>query len=379
MRNCYSSTDLMQSSSSIDTWICSVCSNEHRHVELKKGESASCVRCGSNLNTRPRTGPSLGLAWASTALLMFLIAAGLPILEVSKFGSQHQATLLVAQQGFTETGMTLMGSISGLFVFWFPVVVSATLVILNTATLRKDNSIFLRFLLRLLQFARRWAMPEVFLLAVMIAFIKIGDLAETHPKSGLWFLLAGTLFLLASIQRIERDSLDHRFLNQSQKPTHKSHALSFSLMLSALLLLIPANLLPILEMRLPGNHGNQTIIGGVKTLLEHNMWGVALVVFAASVIVPFAKIAGLSRLLWIARNGSGSKSDMKLYSLLEKVGRWSMLDVFLVALLAGLIHFGQLAEIRPGAATPAFAAAVILTTLAVEQFDTRRLWNALNK
>ena len=220
-------------------------------------------------------------------------------------------------------------------------------------------------------------MPEVFLLAVMIAFIKIGDLAEIHARSGLWFLLTGTVFLLAAMQRIDRDSLSTRLGLQTANVSgkSKSHHLCIALMLAALALLVPANLLPILELRMPGNHTEQTIIGGINLLLEHQMWGIAFIVFVASILVPFAKIGGLAWLLWVARDANGTRRNMKLYSILEFIGRWSMLDVFLVALLAGLIHFGQLAEVQPGAATPVFAAAVILTALAVEQFDTKRLWN----
>ena len=357
-----------------DIWTCSICELQHHPIDLKHGEKARCTRCNSPLTVRPRTGPGLGMIWSVAALIMFSISATQPILEVSKLGAQHQAGLMVAEKGFTQTGMMLLGSLSGIFVFWLPILVAFSLSLINLATLRNYQSPLWYTLLKTILFARKWAMPEVFLLAVMVAFIKVGDLAETQAKPGLWFLLAGTLFLLAAIQRIDRDNLEKRFKLPETRHELKSHKLSFALLLSALILLIPANLLPILEMRLPANHNPQTIIGGVQLLLQHNMLGIAIVVFTASILVPFAKLAGLAWLLWAARQGQGSLNAMKLYDLLEKVGRWSMLDVFLVALLAGLIHFGQMAEIRPGAATPVFAAAVILTALAVDQFDTRRLW-----
>ena len=364
----------MRDSDHSDIWKCRVCGLQHLPMELHKGEKAQCTRCGVSIAVKPRTGPALGLMWATTALLMFTTAAGLPILQVSKLGLQREATLLAAQQGFTQTGMSLMGSLSGILVFWFPVMVATALALLNLAILRNSNSSACNLLLKAILFMRKWAMPEVFLLAVMVAFIKVEDLAETHAKSGLWLLLGGTFFLLIAFQRIERDNLEKRFEQTAVRSESKSHHLSLALLLSALILLIPANFLPILEMRLASDSHIQTIIGGVQMLLQHDMLAIALVVFIASVLVPFAKIAGLAWLLWVAKQGRGSRRDMKLYDLLEKVGRWSMLDVFLVALLAALIQFGHMAEIRPGSATPVFAAAVILTTLAIEQFDTRRLW-----
>lgn len=360
-----------------DDWRCTGCDQHHDPIVLQRGQEAKCSRCGTRLTVYARTGPSFGLALALTALGMFIAAARLPILEVSRMGLGNQATIRVATEGLANNGMLLLGSLTGLLVFWFPLVAIVSLITLNLAVLCDSKSHIWHPLLKLLLFAKHWAMPEVFLLAVIIAFIKIGDLAETHPRAGLWFLWVGSLSLLFALQRIDRDHLATRlhFFGMKRHTLAGSMHLPLALMLAALLLLVPANLLPILEMHLPGNHEKQTIMGGVLLLLQHGMWGIALVVFVASIIVPFFKIAGLSWLSWVASRGSGTRADMKLYALLSFIGRWSMLDVFLVALLAGLVHFGNVAEVRPGTATPVFAAVVILTTLAVEQFDTRRLWN----
>ncbi len=369
----------MRGLSDENTWRCEGCDVSHIPVELQRGEEAKCSRCGTRLKVQPRTGPALGLAWSLTALGMFMAAAMLPIMEVRKLGIGNNATILVATKGFSDKGMAVMGSISGLLVFWLPLIAILALITLNLAVLRRSQFLGWHHLLKLLLITKRWAMPEVFLLAVMIAFIKIGDLAEIQARSGLWFLLTGTAFLLAAMQRIDRDSLSTRLGLQTAALSGKSHHLCIALMLAALALLVPANLLPILELKMPGNHTEQTIIGGINLLMEHHMWGIAFIVFVASILVPFAKIGGLAWLLWVARDASGTRRNMKLYSILEFIGRWSMLDVFLVALLAGLIHFGQLAEVQPGTATPVFAAAVILTALAVEQFDTKRLWNPHQK
>lgn len=364
----------MDPSAQETVWRCGGCHLAHRPVPLRPGEEATCGRCGTRLRVRPRTGPSLGLAWTVTALALFLAASRLPILEVSKAGMKGSATILVAEAGLNAHGMPLLGALAGAMVIWIPLGALLLLAMVNLSVLRGWTLPGWRPVFRLLRFARNWAMPEVFLLAVLVAFLKIGDLAETRPGTGLWFLVGGALAMLAALQRIDRDDLATRLEGRRVHAHGGSRAASAALLVAALILLVPANLLPIMEVRTAQGAQVRTIFGGVVSLAEHHLWGIAAIVFVASIVVPVAKIGGLGWLHWQARQRVGNRWAMRVHRTIEFIGRWSMLDIFLVALLAGLIQFGDFAEVRPGPAAQAFAAAVILTVLAVEQFDTRLLW-----
>ena len=160
-------------------------------------------------------------------------------------------------------------------------------------------------------------------------------------------------------------------------PPHSSAcARAAALSLAAIIMLVPANLLPVVSTRTGGATRTDTILSGVAGLWEDGLYLISAIVFAASVLIPLLKLAGLGWLLLAARrpDRAPAAGHARLYSVLEFIGPWSMLDVFLVAFLAGIVQFGALATIEPQAGLIAFAAAVVLTVLATDAFDPRLLW-----
>jgi paraquat-inducible protein A len=150
-----------------------------------------------------------------------------------------------------------------------------------------------------------------------------------------------------------------------------------SLLLAAALAYIPANLLPIMHASSLGRTEEDTILGGVAYFWTSGDWPLAVVVFAASVVVPMLKLAILT-LQIIAAHRSPDWQPLeraRLHRLVERVGRWSMLDVFVVALTVALVHFGSFAVVTAGPGALAFGAVVILTMLASHQFDPRLIWD----
>ena len=141
---------------------------------------------------------------------------------------------------------------------------------------------------------------------------------------------------------------------------------------------IPANIQPILVTEALGDRDASTVIGGVVTLAEHGSVGIALIVFVASVAVPMAKFTAIiTILLSIQRRWKMSQhARLELYHITELVGRWSMIDVFVVAVLAALVQLGTLTSIRAGPAAATFAAAVICTMMSASSIDTRLIWDA---
>lgn len=150
-----------------------------------------------------------------------------------------------------------------------------------------------------------------------------------------------------------------------------------ALLLSAFCLYIPANIFPIMTITSLGVGEPHTIIGGIMALINGNMVPIALLVLVASMLVPLLKLLGISLLLlnvhyrWQGR----AKKWTMLYRIIAFVGRWSMLDIFMISILVSLVDMGGVAQVIAGPAATAFAAVVVLTMFAAKNFDPRLLWD----
>ncbi|MGD1030797.1 MAG: paraquat-inducible protein A [Opitutaceae bacterium] len=151
-----------------------------------------------------------------------------------------------------------------------------------------------------------------------------------------------------------------------------------ALALAAAIMLVPANLLPVLSTESSGSNRSDTILSGVVQLWRQGLWAIAAIVFTASILIPILKLAGLGWLLLGTRRGvfRNSRRLTRIYATLDFIGRWSMLDVFLAAFLTGLVQFGEFSTVVPRSGLVAFAAAVVLTVLSTQAFDPRVLWPA---
>ncbi len=155
---------------------------------------------------------------------------------------------------------------------------------------------------------------------------------------------------------------------------HKSYQQSFALLITAMILYIPANIYPILITSQFGKKEENTIIGGIISLWDHGSYPIALIILFASVFVPIVKFIMLLYLLITVKieTKSSSIDKHKLFYITEVIGPWSMVDVFVVAILATLVHYTYV-SIIPGVASTAFALMVILTMLSAHSFDTRMI------
>lgn len=145
----------------------------------------------------------------------------------------------------------------------------------------------------------------------------------------------------------------------------------------AFCLMIPANVLPIMTI-LQFNRGEpSTIIGGVVLLMHYHIYGIALVIFVASFLIPLGKLLGLTVLLTSLQFdlGMSAHNRTRAYRVIEFLGRWSMLDIFVVALLVGLVQLGQIVSIEPNPGAISFGAVVVITILAAHSFDPRLIWD----
>lgn len=142
---------------------------------------------------------------------------------------------------------------------------------------------------------------------------------------------------------------------------------------------VPANLYPMLSTRTLVSHSEDTIIGGAVTLAQHGALGVAVVILVASVVIPFAKFFCIAYLALSVGRPSALAPERRtqLYEIVEYIGRWSMIDVFVVAILTALVQLSVIVSITPGPAAISFAASVIFTMLSASAFDSRMIWDGI--
>jgi len=156
-----------------------------------------------------------------------------------------------------------------------------------------------------------------------------------------------------------------------------SIARTWALVLAAIVFYIPANLLPITVVISLGKAQSDTIMSGVIYFIHSGMWPIALIIFVASVFVPLLKLLILVFLLISVQRKSRwrQKDRTVLYRITEIIGRWSMVDIFVVTILVALVHLGGLATIHAGPAAIFFGAVVVITIFAAMSFDPRLIWD----
>jgi paraquat-inducible protein A len=162
---------------------------------------------------------------------------------------------------------------------------------------------------------------------------------------------------------------------------HRSIERTWALVIAAAICYIPANMLPVLGTTTLGSTEYDTIMGGVVFLFTSGSWPLALIVLIASVMVPLGKLVALGYLLITVQRGSiqGGRQRTRLYRMVELVGRWSMLDVFVDTFTVALVQLNPLMSVHPGPGVLFFAAVVVLTMIAASTFDPRLIWDATSE
>lgn len=161
------------------------------------------------------------------------------------------------------------------------------------------------------------------------------------------------------------------------KRINNSLQVSLALTLSAIFLYFPAMLYPMMEITTFGVNQESTIIEGVISFLEYESYFIAFVIFTASVIIPLIKLIGLLLIFVSLRINTkmGNKTKIAIFKFIEAIGKWSMIDIYVVAILASVIQMDEIFNIKGGIAATSFALVVILTIIAAHRFDTRIIWD----
>lgn len=363
---------------------CHHCGAHYRRVELESGQWSRCNRCNEILEVHSVFTPAAWLAIVMATLVMFLIANSLAVATLTFQGSSQATTLLRAAAATWHAGFPEVAVLTALVGFVLPLLLLLLLALILVPMARGRHPRSFERMLSVLAWVRPWCMVPVFLLGALVAIVKLVDLAQLNVGMGLYATIVSAVFFTA-LARLTPDKLRYLALDAGLpvRPPAKALAPSpaclpkaWALLLAAAILYIPANALPVMSITAINGNTSHTILGGVVELVQMGSWEIAAVVFIASVFVPVFKILLLASLLWMTqrRSDKALRERTRLYRLVESIGQWSMLDVFVVILLVSLGQFGRLLQITPGAGAVAFGAVVVLTMSAAMSFDARLAW-----
>ena len=398
-------------------FLCHECGTLHGVRRLPSGVTASCRTCGSPLYRQRQDTAVRALALTVAALILFAVAHLFPFLTFSMEGNATTATILGSAFALYRDGVWPLAAVVFAMASLFPLLkLMANLYTLVPAAMGRA----LAGTHRMFAFAARlrtWAMTEVYLLGVLVAYVKLSELATLTVGPALWAFGCLIVCMAAADNVLDPRAVWWRLAPQNRlgpllatrQPLAACHvcaqvvplpagahgagcprcgaalhhrkpdalARTWALCLAAAILYIPANILPVMTVTSFGRGESDTILSGVVTLIEAGMWPVAILVFFASITVPVLKLIGLFYLLLSVQLGwhARPRERTQLYRVIEQVGRWSMIDIFMIAILAVLVDLGEIARIEPGAGALAFAGVVILTMLASASFEPRLIWD----
>jgi len=394
---------------------------------VPRGSRAECRRCGK-LIARPdpmRCGAALALL--ATALLLWLPVCVAPLMLVSANGAVRRSQLVSGIAALWTAGFPFLAVVVAAFSIVVPSLYLALVIaVLLGVRLRsgsapaRPSDASAQGLGRLYRWSlglRPWAMIEVYLLGACVAYSRIQRVAFVSVGTAGWCLVGATLALLLADAVLDERSVwqalpivpwgtrnesplsrvpaacrvcdlampgarggDRCARCRARLHMRKPHSIqrTWALVLCGFLLFIPANLLPVVTLEQFGQEQSNTILGGVLELARYGLWPLAAIVFTASIIIPFTKLCGLSCNLFLTRQGSARflRARTRLHRMIDWVGRWSNIDVFMVSILVALVQFGQLTRVRVDSGMIAFAAVVIVTMIAAKSFDSRLMWDA---
>jgi paraquat-inducible protein A len=358
---------------------------------------------------------------ALTGLLLFGLAVALPFLDVNVIGLERETLLLsgpleLEQYGVWELAVAVLVTSVGA-----PLarLVALTYVLLGMRLPQPPQHLYTVF--RWFEWLRSWTMVEVFLVGVLVAYTRLTSIAQVDLGGAVYALAGAMLAAAAADGVLDRDAvwktLERRgvLAGWTEEPaTHyrddsrltgcnccrlvsrarvacprcgavmrprKTHSLqrTWALLIAAAVLYIPANTMPILTLVRVGHSGNPTtLLSGIQDMATSGFWWLAVLVFFASFLVPLFKLLGLSALLITTQRGTRDllRERTLVYRVVDSIGRWSMIDVFMVSILTATARMGRLGSVFPGPGAVAFCAVVMLTILAAHSFDPRLMWDA---
>jgi paraquat-inducible protein A len=412
---------------------CHECDLLQHETVLRNGGIARCRRCGAELYRNRPDGINRALCFALTALVLLAIANAFPVLGLSVSGNLVQTTLFGAVRILYRDGMWPLAALVFITTILTPLLEIYAIVYLLLPLRVRGVPRRPEVAFRVLHFARPWGMTEVLILGILVALVKLVHIATVVPGVALWAfgaamvaiagmaaafdprevwaridasgrragLHGGETRALPSAPTAARAGLfvchDCGLLSMPAPRAHQgscprcganlhfrkpnSIGRTWAFLVAAIVLYVPANILPVMNTSSLFGAEKDTIMSGVVYLWTSGSWPLAVLVFIASIAVPLLKILALVFLVATTQRRSQRipAQRARIYRMVELVGRWSMLDIYVITVLVALVQFSALATIKAGPAAIAFGAVVVLTMVAAKSFDPRLIWDATEK
>ncbi|MFM0666799.1 paraquat-inducible protein A [Paraburkholderia sediminicola] len=407
---------------------CHECDLLQRESEVRGNGTLRCCRCHAELYRAHPDSTDRALAFTLTCIVLFVISNLYPIVGLAVNGDLVETTLLGAVRVLYKDGMWPLAGLVLATTFLMPLMQMTSMAYLLVPMWLKRAPYHADLVFRLMHLAQPWGMTEVLILGMLVALVKLAHIASVVPGVALWSFGALMLLLAAAASAFDPRALWQRMggFDDTASRTEASAAASahtalrcgllschscgllvkatshghgascprcgshlharkpnsiartWAFLIAAVVLYIPANALPVMNTSSLFGSEKDTIMSGVVYLWTSGSWPLALVVFIASVAVPMLKILALVYLVISTQRRSVTlvQQRTRIYRLVELVGRWSMLDIYVITILVALVQFNALATIQAGPAAIAFGSVVVLTMFAAMSFDPRLIWDA---
>lgn len=384
------------------------------HLSAK--QMAVCPHCNTKLSVSKANQDSSVVALSLSAIFMLLSSMFYPFLSFSSSGITQTITLPDAARILFNYDNDFLGLFIDASIIGLPMLLLVLIIPLHLGLLKALPYEWGKRLLKVTFALEPWIMSEIFLIGVMVSMVKIMSMADITFGVSFWSYVAFVVCYVAATTRLNKQRLwqqlrepiyieqtlpNTRAIDQGLKACHvcgqlcntdvcsRCETKTFSRnpnsiqkaaawLITSVACYIPANVYPIMYTTSLGDETPSTLIGGVMILWASGSYPIAMIIFLASVVVPLAKALVLSFLCFMVTRPANrqTKSYTRVYQLTEFIGKWSMIDVFVVAILVALVQLGNLMSVTPGIGTVFFTTMVICQMLAAHAFDPRLLWDS---
>jgi paraquat-inducible protein A len=366
---------------------------------LKINQKATCPRCGYLLSAKRANALERILAFAITALIFLLASVSFNFISFEFDGLGNNIKMFDSVMILIDSGYSALAIIEVITVFIIPTFVLSSLIYivccLRYGRYPWKGHALMGGIFKLLP----WNMVEIFLVGTLVSLIKITSVAEIILGPSFFAFILFSVSMTAVLLHLDKryfyqalDSLHTQYREniptssplppnqvngEAMLNRHMSIQKTWALIITSILLYIPANMLPIMNTWFLGQDDPSTIIGGVIVLWHHGSYPIAIVIFIASIMVPIAKILVL---IWLNYSVQIhlrrlEHQRIRMYRIAEFIGRWSMVDIFVVIILVSLVQLGNTINIVPGVATFALSGVVIITMLAAMSFEPKLIYS----
>lgn len=404
---------------------------------IPDGHNVTCRRCGTTVKKTTRNSVDRVLALSIAGLTLYIPAIFMPLMKLSTIGISVSGNVIETAVSFIHSGYFLVAVTVLMTAVIFPLV-KLLLSFLTALQIKLGKRPpWLKGSFRLLAHLDEWGMIEVYLLGILVSLIKIYGMASIHFDVGFFSFIGLVIISIAASSNTDKD-LFWQYISDYDDQSERVRDLEFikttdatksggeitaaqcglmrchdcgilvddetlhrhdegcprcgssvherkpntisrtwALVLTSLVLVLPANILPIMEVSFLGIPDRSTIMDGIIYFFKEGSYGIGLIIFLASILVPLFKILGLIIMLLTIRfrRARFLRQKTKMFRFIEFIGRWSMLDIFVIALMTVLVDFGFFTSVKTAPGATFFCLVVFCTMLAAIVFDPRTMWD----